>query len=99
VNAAAYIPVFIRYEPGSTVRVDELLHSCIALCAEEHGEAPYMPFSELRAALAAAGYQTLKTGRGGSPNRVGLIRDAAWNDRALAAEAKARRITAENNRA
>jgi hypothetical protein len=42
-------------------------------------------------ALLAAGYRVRKTGRSGVPDRIQIIRDAAWNDHQLAIEAEARR--------
>jgi hypothetical protein len=89
-NAADYIPVFIHYEPGSTVRYYEVFHSCAELMHEEHGPMA-TPMRDFNDALLAAGYRVRKTGRSGVPDRIQIIRDAAWNDHQLAIEAEARR--------
>lgn len=92
-SAADYIPVFISPAPGSSVRFHELFTACVALYREEGGTeyTRMVPFTE---AVTAVGYRVV----GHRAGRVTTIRDAAWNDPALAAEAEAARIAANAQR-
>ncbi|MBT2390373.1 hypothetical protein J7E87_13280 [Streptomyces sp. ISL-1] len=94
-DATDLIPVFIHAEPGASVRLSDVSHSCRTLYSEEGGE-DYTPLLNYVEALRAAGYRVVQSGARRSGKRPPkMIRDAAWNDPTLAEEAEARRFIAE----
>ena len=98
-DATALIPVFVHADsdPRAYVLFGELVHSCLALAAEE-GTTAHTPMLDFERALNAAGYRIRnghKVDGKRTPKRVWGCR---WNSPDLAAEARANRLAASAQR-